>query len=120
MTAPKKTTAKAAVKTAGQPGPKPDFQVVEETLKCQTRNGEISLSLIVPFDAIEKMIDIEGQDEKKIPSFLMNEVLPEEASKTLRGLEDGAEAFRILTRYAEAIGERLGASLGESVGSSAS
>lgn len=37
MTAPKKTTAKTAVKTTGQPGPKPDFQVVEDTLKCQTK-----------------------------------------------------------------------------------
>lgn len=114
MTAAKDT----AGKTSGQPGPKPDFLVVEDSLKCQTGNGELSLSLVIPFDAIEKMIEIEDQDERKIPSYMMREIIPEQAAKDLRALPDGAEAFRILMTYAEEIGKRLGASLGESESSS--
>jgi hypothetical protein len=49
---------------------------------------------------------------------MIREILPEQASKALRALPDGADAFRILMRYAEEIGNRLGASLGESERSS--
>lgn len=114
------TTSKTVAKTSGQPGPKPDFLVVEDSLKCQTRNGEISLSLVIPFGAIESMIELEEQEPKKIPSFLMNEVVPPEDAKKLRALSDGIEVFGILMRFAEEIGKRLGAGLGESESSSAS
>jgi len=119
MTAPKKTTAKAAVKTTAQPGPKPDFQVVEETLKCQTKlDGEVSLSLVLPFAKVKKMIAIEDVPEAEVIDFIFDEVMPEEEAKKVLGLQDGVDAFRIAMQYTKALGERLGASLGESEGSS--
>lgn len=112
------TAATTVAKTSGQPGPKPDFLVVEDSLKCQTENGEISLSLVVPFDVYERMIEFEGEEGKHLPSYLLKEVVPETEAKKLRGLADGAKAFKILMRYSEEIGNRLGASLGELAGSS--
>lgn len=119
MTAPKKTTAKAAVKTSGEPGPKPGFQVVEDTLKCQTKlDGEVSVSLVLPFDKVKKMIDIEDVPEAEVIDFILEQVMPGAEAKKLLALKDGIDTFRIAMQYTKAIGERLGVSLGESESSS--
>lgn len=125
MTAPKKTTAKAAVKTTGQPGPKPAFQVVGDTLKCQTNlDGEVSVSLVLPFDAVQKLINIEDVPEAKMLSFIHEQIMPKDELDKVMRLKDGIDTFNITMQYIQAVGDRLGAkfgvSLGESEGSSAS
>ena len=116
------TAAKTAPKKAArQAGPKPDFQVVEDTLKCQTKlDGEVSISLVLPYAAVKKMMGIEDVPEAEIMDFVIEEIMPESESAKVLGLQDGVDTFRITTEYTKAIGERLGASLGESEGSSAS
>ncbi|MDQ0735333.1 hypothetical protein [Arthrobacter agilis] len=101
-----------------EPGPKPKFQVVETNLKCQTYDGEKSVSLLVPFDRLMQMMKIDDVEETEAPEFIMNSIMSEDDAKMLRGLSDGAEAIQILMQFSEALGKRFGASLGESQGSS--
>lgn len=101
-------------KTKPEPGPKPDFLVVEDHLKCQTSEGEISLDLRVPIERLEKFMDMDEIDEKALPKYLREEILwPEDRDKIV-AMRDGARAFVILMRYAEELGNRMGAGLGES------
>lgn len=101
------------------PGPKPDYLVVEHNLHCQTGEGEIVLDLRLPIAKLELLMDMENLDieDKKIPRWLLDNVMSEEDKATLEGMKDGGRAYAILMRYASAAGERLGASLGESQGS---
>ena len=101
-----------------EPGPKPQFQIVEHWLKCQTGEGEKSLDLRVPFARIEKFMEMDGVEETKLPRFLLNEILSEEDKTTVLGLKDGVETFAILMEYSKAIAVRMQASMGESSGSS--
>lgn len=101
-----------------EPGPKPKFLIVEHSLKCQTGEGEKSLDLRIPFDRIEKFMEMDGVEEQKLPRFLLNEILSEEDKTTVLGLKDGVETFAILMEYAKSIAERMDASMGESSGSS--
>jgi len=112
MTAPKRTTP--------EPGPKPDFLIVEDHLKCQTAEGEISIDLRIPLTRLELFMDMEGVDEKKMPLYLREHILWEEDRKKLEGMRDGAKAFQILMEFAKRVGERMGASLGESSPSTSS
>lgn len=101
------------------PGPKPDFQVVEHSLHCQTVEGEIVLDLRLPIGKLELLMDM-GElemEDKKIPRWLLDNVMAAEDKATLEGMRDGGKAYAILMRYAAAASERLGASLGESQGS---
>lgn len=119
MSEAKKTTAKTAVKTTGQPGPKPDFQVVEDTLKCQTKlDGEVSISLVLPYAAVKKMMDIDDVPEAEVVDFVIEQIMPPAESQKILSLQDGVDTFRIAMQYTKALGERLGASLGESESSS--
>ena len=104
------TTAKAKP----QAGPKPDFLVVEDHLKCQTSEGEKSIDLRIPLERLELFMDMEGIDEKKMPLYLRERILWPEDRKTLEEMRDGAKAFQILMKFAEEVGKRMGASLGES------
>lgn len=106
MTAPKRTTP--------EPGPKPDFLIVEDHLKCQTAEGEISIDLRIPLTRLELFMDMEGIDEKKMPLYLREQILWPEDRKKLEDMRDGAKAFQILMKFAEKVGERMGASVGES------
>lgn len=106
------TTAKP--KTKPEPGPKPEFFVVEHLLKCQTDDGEISLDLRVPIERLELLMDMDELEEKAIPKFIREEILwPEDRDKIV-GMRDGAKALAMLVRYSEELGTRMGASLGES------
>jgi hypothetical protein len=105
-------------KRTPEPGPKPKFLVVEHTLKCQTGDGEKSIDLRVPFERIEKLMQMDGVEEKLIPRFLLEEILSEEDKATVLSLRDGAETFAILIEFSKAVTGRLNASLGESAGSS--
>jgi hypothetical protein len=105
-------------KRTPEPGPKPKFLVVEHTLKCQTGDGEKSIDLRVPFDRIERLMQMDGVEEKLIPRFLLEEILSEEDKATVLSLRDGAETFAILIEFSKAVTGRLNASLGESAGSS--
>lgn len=105
-------------KTSGKPGPKPDFLVVEGTLKCQTSNGELSLPLTIPFRSVRKLAKIEGDQFQEF-DFYMENLFTTEDNEALDDL-DAAEAVRILTHFGSALAERLTASLGESESSSES
>lgn len=103
-----------------EPGPKPDFFVVEDHLKCQTQEGEISLDLRVPLERLERFMELEDMPEKDLPRYIRTEIMwPEDASAVM-ALRDGTKSLEILMKWAEALGERMGASMGESQGSTAS
>lgn len=102
-----------ATTSSKQPGPKPDFLVVEHNLHCQTDDGELVLDLRVPFDTLEVFSSIDGMEPKTIPRFLLENIVPEDKREQLRKLQDGAKTYAILMKYSEAVGERLGVSLGE-------
>lgn len=113
MTAPKSTAAKT-------PGPKPAFQVVEDTLKCQTENGELSLSLRVKFGTIRKLAQVSASGDQFAEfDFLMENIFTEEQNARLDEL-DSAAAATVLVEFSNALAERLKASLGESKRSSTS
>jgi hypothetical protein len=99
---------------AAEPGPKPDFLVVEDALKCQTPEGEISLDLRLPIPALEKFMTAQNMDQQKIPRFILDELLDPADAKKLLEMRDGAKAYRIIMEWAGAVGRRIGASLGES------
>jgi hypothetical protein len=111
------TAAKAPAKKP-TPGPKPEFAIVEHTLKCQTPEGEVSLDLRIPLDSFDKLTQLEDMDEKESLPFIRNEVMPADVSKTITELRDGALAMKLIMKWIEAVGERFGASLGELGGSS--
>ncbi|QLD10891.1 hypothetical protein [Microbacterium oleivorans] len=114
MTVSDKLAPNKSRATTREPGPKPDFLVVEDHLKCQTSEGEISLDLRIPIERLELFMDMDGIEEKKLPKYLRDDILwPEDRDKIV-SMRDGAKAFQILLKYAETIGERMGASLGES------
>lgn len=98
--------------------PKPKFLVVEDTLKCQTENGELSLSLRVKFGVIRKMLALEGDQADEF-EFIMANLLSQEANNFLDDL-DGAEAAAVLTEFSTALAGRMRVSMGKSVGSSES
>lgn len=102
------------------PGPKPDFLVVENALKCQTDEGEKSLDLRIPIERLELFMDMEDLEAKAIPKFIRDHVLWPEDRDTILEMRDGAKALQILMKYAEEIGKRMGASMGESAGSTPS
>ncbi|WP_022886359.1 hypothetical protein [Glaciibacter superstes] len=111
----------ATAKTA-TPGPKPDFLVVEDHLKCQTNEGEKSLDLRIPLERIELFMNLEELKipQSKMPRFIIDNILWPEDKATIEGMRDGAKALKILVRYSEVLGERMGAEMGESKGSTVS
>lgn len=103
-----------ATKTKPEPGPKPDFFVVEDHLKCQTPEGEISLDLRIPIKRLELFMEMDELDQKLIPQYLREQILWPEDRDQIEGMRDGAKAFAMLMHFAEEVGKRMGASLGES------
>lgn len=100
-----------------QAAPKPKFAVVENALKCQTENGELSLSLSVKFGTIRKLMGGEKKTQYEEFEFFMDEIFSAAQNKALDAL-DAAEAGEILTEYADKLSERFQVSMGKSVGSS--
>lgn len=111
------TTATASKATTRKAGPKPDFLVVEDSLKCQTSKGELSLQLTVTFGTIRKLMKLDEDDQFAEFEFFMDNVFTEEQNRRLDEL-DAAESARILTKFSNALAERMKVSLGESEGSS--
>ncbi|WIB25429.1 hypothetical protein [Curtobacterium sp. MCSS17_015] len=111
---PAPVPAPVAVPSGPTPGKKPEFLVVENSLKCQTEEGEISLDLRLPIPQLEKFMTAQELEPMKIPRFVLDELLPEPTSQRLLSLADGAQAYKIVMRWAQEVGARLGASLGES------
>lgn len=104
----------AAPAGPGEPGPKPRSIVVEDTLKCQTKDGEISLSLLVPYKKIKLVTSIpEDVNDEDMLDFLLEQVIAPDDAETLLGLRDGTETFEFTMAWMDALGERLGASLGK-------
>ncbi|WP_420179688.1 hypothetical protein [Paenarthrobacter sp. TA1.8] len=97
--------------------PKPKFLVVENTLKCQTENGELSLPLSVKFGTIRKLMGGEQKTQYEEFEFFMSEIFSEADNKALDEL-DAPEAGEILTEYSEALSKRFQVSMGKSGGSS--
>ena len=104
----------ATVKT---PGPKPAFLVVEDHLKCQTNEGEISIDLRIPLARLELFMDLGEADQKSVPRLIIDTILWPEDKATIEGMRDGAKAFGIILKFSEILGERMGADMGESKGS---
>lgn len=98
--------------------PKPKFLVVENSLKCQTANGELSLPLSVSFGAVRKLMG--GDAKNQFEEFeLFLSIFNDEQGKAIDAL-DVAEAAEVLTEYGEALAERMKVSLGKSAGSAPS
>lgn len=108
----------AVVKKDG--GPKPTYAVVENALKCQSWDGEISLDLRIPLGNFEKLTLLESMEESESLKYITTEIMPADVSKQIYGLRDSAEALKFTMKWIEAVGERFGASLGELDGSSTS
>ncbi len=120
MTAPKSIAPTAAKKPAAEPGPKPEYQVVETNLHCKTLDGEISLSLLVPYQKIKLIMSMDDVEEKDVIDFVLDELMAPVDADKLKQLRDGTETMKIAMRFMEAVGERLGMSVEKSGGSSAS
>ena len=105
--------------TSKIPAPKPKFLVVEDSLKCQTENGELSLNLRVKWRVIRQMLSLEGADQTTEFNFIMDNLLTPETNEFLDDL-DGAEAAEVLTHFSEALAGRMRVSMGKSGGSSES
>jgi hypothetical protein len=101
------------------PGPKPDFLIVEDHLKCQTSEGEISIDLRIPLERIELFMDMPDLDieQKRYPRYVIDNILWPEDKATIVGMRDGAKAMTIVLKFAELLGARMGADMGESGGS---
>lgn len=121
VTAPElENAAPAPVKTSAAPGPKPDYQVVETNLHCKTLDGEVVLSLLVPYKKVKLILTMDDIAEAEVIDFVLDQLMaPEDAAK-LQDLRDGTETMKIAMRFMEAVGERLGMSVEKSGGSSAS
>ena len=104
------------------PGPKPDFLIVEDHLKCQTGEGEISIDMRIPLDRIELFMDMDELDiaQKHYPRYVIDNILWPEDKDTLNGMRDGAKAMTIVLKFSTFLGERMGADMGESSGSTES
>lgn len=109
-----------STKTKPEPGPKPEFFVVENHLKCQTEEGEVSLDLRIPIERLELFMAMDELDQKLIPKYLREEILWPEDKEKIVNMRDGAKAFAMLMRFAEEVGAKMGASLGESSPSTSS
>jgi len=101
------------------PGPKPDFFVVEDHLKCQTSEGEISIDLRIPFDRIEMLMEMDDSniEDKKMPRYVLDNIMWPEDREALLKLRDGAKVIGIIMEVANHLGARMGANMGESSGS---
>lgn len=98
---------------------KPKFLTVEDSLKCQTANGELSLPLRVSFGTVRKLMGGTERSEFEEFEFFMSEVFSEESSAALDVL-DAAEAAQILGAFSDALAARMKVSLGKSDGSAES
>ena len=106
--------AAPAVPSGPTPGKKPEFLVVEHSLKCQTEEGEISVDLRLPIPKLEQFMTAQDLEPMAIPRFILDKVLPSDMSERLLSMPDGAQAYKIVMRWSQEVGARLGASLGES------
>lgn len=117
------TPRKTPEKTTPEPGPKPDYLVVENNLKCQTSaDGEISLNLLVPLERIELFMDMGDLEieQKKLPRYLIDNIMDPADKAKLESMKDGAGAIMLAQKFAEYLGQRMGADMGESKGSTES
>ena len=118
---PTPETKPAAAKTAPRrkppaPGPKPRTQVVEHTLKCQSDvDGEISLSLLVPYPKMKVMLRLEEDEipEQDVVDHILENIMGAEDADKLMALQDGAETLEFTMDWMTAVGERLGNSVGK-------
>jgi hypothetical protein len=78
------------------PGPKPEYQVVEHSLHCQTDEGEIILDLRLPIAKLEKMMEIEDLDidDKKMPRWPARQRPQRRRQGRTRGHEGRREGLR--------------------------
>lgn len=102
-------TAKAAPE-------KPKYLVVENSLKCQTANGELSLPLSVKFGTVRKLMGGSGKTQYEEFEFFMTEIFDEEANAAIDAL-DTVEAAEVLTEYSDALAGRMKVGMGKSSGS---
>lgn len=111
------TPRAASGKPAPKPGPKPRSVIVENNLKCQTNaDGEISLSLLVPYRKMKVLLKVEdaGIPEEEIVDYILDEIMSPEDAATLTGLQDGADTLMFAMEWMQAVGEKLGNSVGKS------
>lgn len=117
-TQPEPVATAAPAKTSGEPGPKPEYQVVETNLHCKTLDGEVVLSLLVPYKKVKLILTMEDIEEAEVIDFVLEKLMAPEDAEKLQNLRDGTETMKIAMRFMEAVGERLGMSVEKSGGSS--
>lgn len=97
---------------------KPKFLTVENTLKCQTANGELSLPLGVPFGTVRKLMG--GEPKTQFEEFELFMTIFDEKQNAAIDKLDTAEAVEVLTEYSNALAGWMKVSLGKSDGSAPS
>lgn len=120
-TTPRQRPSRAKAVTAAparEPGPKPDYQVVETNLHCKTLDGEVVLSLLVPYKKVKLILTMGDIEESEVIDFVLENLMAPDDAEKLQNLRDGTETMKIAMRFMEAVGERLGMSMEKSGGSS--
>lgn len=97
---------------APEPNPlKPTFAIVEDTLKVQTGDRELSLSLRVPMATLERLMEIEETDAPTLERYrvLVEEIMPDRVADLVRSLSDDASLqLAVAFKWSQALGVRLG------------
>lgn len=106
--------------TSGEPGPKPEYQVVESNLHAKTFDGEVVLSLLIPYKKIKRLLSMGDIPQEDAIDFVLDEIMAPSDAEKVYGLSDGAETMKVALGYLQAVGERMGMSLEKFGGSSAS
>ena len=89
-----------------------------DAVDLQTSEGEISVDLRIPLERIELFMEMgEDVEQRKIPRYMLDNILWPEDKAVLEGMRDGAKVFEILIKFSEYLGGRMGADMGEFKGS---
>lgn len=107
----------ATQKKKPEPGVKPEFQVVEDKLYCQSDAGEIVLLLDIPFKYLRKIRGAEANDDELEQMMTILSLLGDkQAIERLESLGT-FKVMRIVARYFSEFGKLQESAMGEFSGS---
>lgn len=111
MTAPKTTTARTTAAkpkaAAKEPGPKPTYQIVEQTLFAQTSAGELKIPLTaITTRNMRELMKIESDNEQF--NYLCENIFPPEVDDL-----PFIEGLPLMSAWFQAFGEFSDAELGK-------
>jgi hypothetical protein len=96
-----------------EPGPKPEFIVIEDHLHYRTKAGdEIVLNLDIPFGGLMDAAETEGSDQAQFMAIL--DVLGDQTIIDRVRALGSIEALKLIARFFEEFNKLVGASVGES------